>query len=238
MTRPTPVFLYNRSLKLTNSFKDKKRASRFLEGKKLGRLIDTGRLLRRKWYLYSKQLDPSKIAFYKFIEKNAAKELAKTILSEQKKTIYVYDDKYQFLYSAKNIHEVATRLNICPTLIKLHLKKARPLMVKSLNKNYYIVTDLVKINGMDVQEKVNYLKSAIIMSSTDVKNEEISNGSKSSPSSLPEPEFFDSIRRFASDHYTNTYKFPEIFGQMDESALLTMGVLMQEYIRNILSNSS
>ncbi|CAG8824546.1 40308_t:CDS:2, partial [Gigaspora margarita] len=196
------------SLKLTNSFKDKKRASRFLEGKKLGRLIDTGRLLRRKWYLYSKQLDPSKIAFYKFIEKNVA---------------------------TKNIHEVATRLNICPTLIKLHLKKARPLMVKSLNKNYYIVTDLVKINGMDVQEKVNYLKSAIIMSSTDVKNEEISNGSKSSPSSLPEPEFFDSIRRFASVHYTNTYKFPEIFGQMDESALLTMGIYYQIPHESIMS---
>ncbi|CAG8831099.1 25647_t:CDS:1, partial [Gigaspora rosea] len=95
---------------------------------------------------------------------------------------------YQFLYSAKNIHEVATRLNICPTLIKLHLKKARPLMVKSLNKNYYLVTDLVKINGMDAQEKVNYLKkSAIIRSSTHVENKEISNGSESSPLSLPEP---------------------------------------------------
>ncbi|CAG8711270.1 11916_t:CDS:2, partial [Dentiscutata heterogama] len=223
MSRPTPVFLYDRSLKLTNSFKDKQSAGKFLRRKKLGRLIDTGRLLRRKWYLYSKQLNPNKIACYKFIEKNVAKEMAKIILSEQKKTIHVYDDRYQFLYSAKNIHEVATSLNICPTLIKLHLKKTRPLMVKNLDKNYYIVTELVKINGMDTEEKVNYLKSAIIMSSTDVENnKEISNGSESSPLSLPEPEFFDSIRRFASDHFTNAYKFPEIFGQMDESALLTM----------------
>ncbi|CAG8528173.1 6895_t:CDS:2 [Racocetra persica] len=164
--------------------------------------------------------------------------MAKIVLSEQKKIIHVYDDQCQLLHSAKSIHEAATRLNICPTLIKLHLKKARPLMVKSLDKLYYIVTDIAKINGMNTEERVNYLKDANTMSPKDYGNINQKTSNSSEKLSLPEPEFFDSIRRFASDHYTNAYKLPEIFGQMDESALLTMGVLLQEYIKNIFSNTS
>ncbi|CAG8717785.1 747_t:CDS:2 [Cetraspora pellucida] len=239
MSRPTPVFLYDKFMTLRKSFEDKTSASKVLRRKKIGRLIDTGRLLCRKWYLYSKQLDPSKIACYKLIEKNPATKL---ILSEQKKIIHVYDDQYQFLYSTESIHEAATRLALCPTLIKFHLKKTKPLMVKSLDRIYYIVTNIVKIKRMNTKKRVKYLKDANIMSPsdvdvpTDVENKETSDDSENL--SLPEPEFFDSIRRFASDHYTNSYKLPEIFGQMDESALLTMGVLLQEYIGNILSDNS
>jgi hypothetical protein len=40
----------------------------------------------------------------------------------------------------------------------------------------------------------------------------------------------NSISRFASNHYTNVYPIPEIFGQMDETALLTISILLQEYI--------
>ncbi|CAB4435441.1 unnamed protein product [Rhizophagus irregularis] len=54
--------------------------------------------------------------------------------------------------------------------------------------------------------------------------------SNSPLSELPETDFMNSISRFASNHYTNVYPIPEIFGQMDETALLTISILLQEYI--------
>ncbi|CAG8680577.1 2216_t:CDS:2, partial [Acaulospora morrowiae] len=45
---------------------------------------------------------------------------------------------------------------------------------------------------------------------------------------LPEPEFLNSIRYFTSNHFTCDNPLPDIFERMDETALLTMGILMQE----------
>ncbi|CAG8449489.1 10506_t:CDS:2 [Diversispora eburnea] len=209
---------------------------------------DTGLLFNGEWYIFTKPFDKKTLARAKSMGIYAPMLLANEAAPPNEKKseiplIHVYDDHNNLVQVTNSITEVANYLSIASVRIKEYLDSNKKLAIYGPDQNprfyYYIVTKTVPSIIAVYNEDENIIvihnpkeKSMMCDDATRdfngtrkpnefaTNNQEINNQLEVLP--LPESDFLDSIRFFASNHFTYDNVRPNIFGKMNETALLTM----------------
>ncbi|CAB4435646.1 unnamed protein product [Rhizophagus irregularis] len=159
--------------------------------------------------------------------------------------VYLYNSSLEYVQTAKSWSEAAKISGAEFSAERITELKANtdaeniPKLLSNESYQAIFLNTSCKIVERYLDSNKRFKENNYLIRSKPVKDEaesdpnpdpESKSTSNSPLSELPETDFMNSISRFASNHYTNVYPIPEIFGQMDETALLTISILLQEYI--------